>query len=396
MQPLPTRLQVINGLLQKWKPGFQKETVATDEALDRVLVDDVYSEISVPVVRASGMDGIGVRSELFINGIPDTRTWKLGEDFCRADTGDDFDDKFDAVIPIEQVSISAGGMLIIAPNAKVEAGFNIRPRGSTIKNGDLLARKNRRLRSFDLGCLAIGGISKVEVYKRPRVAFIPTGNELVPLGTPLKRGNNIDSNSILAKHMLREIGADPICFPIVRDDRAVAGKALEEALLQADIVILNGGSSKGEEDYNAQLLEERGMTLFHWVAAAPGKPMCVALIDNKPVINIPGPPLAVLYGFDWCIRAIVNHLLHLPSPRRQTIKGVLAENINTPSNMEILCMMEVQKTKDEYIVKQKPWRGGNVANSLGAGAIYVTKPGRTECKAGEVIEVELLRGEEEL
>ncbi len=395
MQSLPTRAQVISALFQQWKPDFQKETIPTDEALNRVLTEDVYSQVSIPVVRASAMDGVGVRSELFKGGLPDTSGWKLGEDFCRADTGDDFDDRFDAVIPIEQASISAKGVLTFDPDINVSPGMNIRLSGSIINNNELVGKKNRRLRSFDLACLAAGGVAEVEVYKKPLVAFIPTGSELVPLGTPLKRGNNIDSNSLLAKHMLREMGADPICFPIVKDDKAAAEKALNEALAQADIVILNGGSSKGEEDYNARMLEEKGVVLFHWVAAAPGKPMCVALIDNKPVINLPGPPIAVLYGLDWCIRSAVNRMLHLPAPRRQTIKGVLTEEISDPADMEILCMMDVQKNEDGYQVKQKPWRGGSMTDSLSAGAIYITKLGLSGHKAGEILEVELLRGEED-
>ena len=394
MQSLPTRAQVLETLFEKWNPEFKTERIPTRNALGRILSEDAYSSISIPVVRASSMDGVAVRSERFAEGMPDTSGWTLGIEFCRADTGDDFDDRFDAVIPIERVSFSPEGILIIQPDVTVTPGMNIRPQGSMLMEGALLARKHRELRSFDLACLAMGNISEVEVYQKPRVAFIPTGNELVLLGAEVKRGKNIDSNSILAENLLIEMGAEPICLPIVPDDKQAAVSALEKALKYADIVILNGGSSKGEEDYNARLLEERGATLFHWVAAAPGKPMCVALIDNKPVINIPGPPLAVLYGMDWCIRAAVNRLLHKPMPKRQTIEGALTEPISAPSNMEILCMMDVKRTGSGYEVKQKPWRGGSMADSLSAGAIYITKLGSDRCETGP-LQVELLRGEED-
>lgn len=395
MQNLATRAQAMETLFQKWEAQSGTETISLDDALGRVLVEDVYSQVSIPVVRASGMDGVAVPSERFENGIPDTSDWKLGEDFCRADTGDDFDDKFDAVIPIEQVTLTPEGVLTIKPDVTVKQGMNVRPRGSIINKGDLLAKKNRELRSFDLACLAAGGAARVEVYRKPRVAFLPTGNELVPLGAQVWRGNNIDSNSILVKNMLIEMGAEPICFPIVPDKKAEAAAALDKALEQADVVIINGGSSKGEEDFNARLLEERGVSLLHGVAAAPGRPMCVALIDNKPVINMPGPPLAVLYGMDWCIRGIVNRLLHKPMPERQTIQGVLSEDLRAPGFMEILCMMDVCKTDAGYEVKAKPARGGNTADTLGAGARYITKLGSKGHQAGETIEVELLRGTED-
>lgn len=395
MQDLPNRAQVVETLFQKWEARSGTETVAVDDALGRVLVEDAHSQVSIPVVRASAMDGVAVASERFQDGVPDTSGWKLGEDFCRADTGDDFDDKFDAVIAIEQVTLTPEGVLTIKSDVEVNEGLNVRPRGSIIKKGDLLAKKDRALRSFDLACLAAGGVAEVEVYRKPRVAFIPTGSELVPLGSQVWRGNNIDSNSILVKNMLREMGAEPVCFPIVRDEKDAIKAALDKALEQADVVLINGGSSKGEEDFNARLLEERGAALLHGVAAAPGRPICVALIDNKPVINMPGPPLAVLYVMDWCIRAIVSRLLHKPMPERQTIQGVLTEDIHAPGFMEILCMMDVRKTDAGYEVKAKPGRGSGTSETLGAGALYITKLGSKGHQAGETIEVELLRGAED-
>ena len=395
MTTLPTRAQVLETLFRQWEPRSRTEYVPTAEALGRVLVHDQFAQISIPVVRACAMDGVAVSSDRFRDGPPDTSGWKLGEDFCRADTGDDFDDRFDAVIPIEQVILSPGGGLTLKNPGPVEPGRNVRPRGSTIRAGERVARKDRQLRAFDLACLAMGGVSRVEVYRAPRVAFLPTGSELVPLGAPVGRGQNIDSNSVLAQGMLREMGAVPVCLPITPDRPHLVAAALDRALEEADVVLLNGGSSKGEEDFNARLLEERGCALFHWVAAAPGKPMCVALIDGKPVINLPGPPLAVLYGMDWCVRAIVHRLLHKPMPQRPTLTGTLTQPIRAPRDMEILCMMDVQPAPEGWQVTQKPWRGGSVADALGAGAIYVTRLGREEEPAGQPLEVTLLRGLED-
>ena len=392
---LPSRKHVIKTLFENWTPEAQTELVPTADALDRVLARDYEARYAIPVVRASGMDGVAVISERFAHGIPDTSHWKLGEDFVRADTGDDFDDRYDAVIPIEKVTITEDGGLTVDQDVQVEKNTNVRPRGSTIRLGEQVGWKDRRLRSFDLACLAMGGITQVEVYKKPKVAFLPTGTELVPLGTEVTRGKNIDSNSILVKNMLLEMGAEPILFPITGDDREKLAAVLEEAVTQADVVILSGGSSKGEEDFNARILEERGAALFHWVAAAPGKPMCVAVIDNKPVINVPGPPVAMFYGMDWCIRAIVHRMLHLPVPKRQTVTGTLTEEIKAPPHMEILCMMDMENTPDGYRVRQKPWKGGSMVNTLSAGAFYITAPQDNVKHPGEEVEITLLRGEEE-
>ena len=395
MQQLPTRETVLKTLFRQWQPETKTEVVTLDDAFHRVLARNVEALYAIPVVRASAMDGVAVISERFEHGMPDTSSWKLGVDFCRADTGDDFDDIFDAVIPIESVSISSEGRLTISPEVCVRAGMNIRPCGSTIHPGETVGRKNRLLRSFDLASLAMGGITEVEVYKKPKVAFLPTGSELVALGEKVSRGKNIDSNSTLVKHMLFEMGAEPSLYPITKDCKEELNVVLDRALCDADIVILSGGSSKGEEDYNARILEERGVALFHWVAAAPGKPMCVAVIDNKPVINIPGPPVAMLYGMDWCIRALVNRLLHIPMPKRQVISGVLTQEIAAPPSMEILCLMDVMRTDEGYEVKQKPWKGGSMADNLGAGAFYITELGTELKKPGEIIDVTLLRDESE-
>ena len=395
MQQLPTRKLIIKTLLEKWNPEKQTEMISIGNALNRVLAKDYEALYSIPVVRASAMDGVAVISDRFENGIPDTSDWVLGEDFSRADTGDDFDDRYDAVIPIEGVSISEDGKLSINDGICVKPNMNIRPAGSTIHKGETVGRTNRRLQSFDLACLAMGGITEIEVYKKPRVAFLPTGSELVPLGQDVPRGKNIDSNSILVKNMLIEMGSEPILYPITRDSKDELNHILDCALADADIIIISGGSSKGEEDFNARILEERGAALFHWVAAAPGKPMCVAMIDNKPVINIPGPPVAMFYGMDWCIRELVNKMLHLPMPKRCKIKGKLTAEIAAPSNMEILCLMDIEQTDEGYKVKQKKWRGGSMVDTLSAGATYITELGTAVKNPGEIIEVTLLRDERE-
>ncbi len=395
MQQLPTRKLIVETLLEKWNPEKQTETISIDNALNRVLARNYEALYSIPVVRASAMDGVAVISDRFENGIPDTSGWKPGEDFSRADTGDDFDDRYDAVIPIEDVSISDDGKISINNNVSVKSNMNIRPAGSTIQKGETVGRENRRLQSFDLACLAMGGITEIEVYKKPRVAFLPTGSELVPLGQDVTRGKNIDSNSILVKNMLFEMGAEPILYPITKDSKDELNHVLDNALHDADIIIISGGSSKGEEDFNARILEERGAALFHWVAAAPGKPMCVAIIDNKPVINIPGPPVAMFYGMDWCIRELVNKMLHLPMPKRCKIKGELTAEIAAPPSMEILCLMDIEQTDEGYKVKQKKWRGGSMVDTLSAGATYITELGTAVKHPGEIIEVTLLRDERE-
>jgi molybdopterin molybdotransferase/putative molybdopterin biosynthesis protein len=389
------RSDVEDALLIRWKVSHPLEIIETSDAYNRILGEDTYAQFDIPVVRASAMDGVGVKSAMFENGLADTSSWVLGSDFIRADTGDDFDDAFDTVIAIESVSLT-DGKLKINEDVSVQAGMNVRRAGSSFQKGDLLAKKYTRLTPSDQSALISGGVNEIKVVRKPKVAFIPTGSELVSAGTIPGRGQVVDSNSILVKGMLEEMGAEALIGSIVKDDYALLEEALDQALLRADIVILNGGSSKGDEDFNARLLKQKGEVICHGVAAAPGKPMCVAMLGNIPVVNVPGPPLAAFYGTNWLIRRLVTEWLSQPLGQSQTIMVRLTEDINVSSSMEILCKMEIHKTQDGYEGRQAPFRNSTMIENLIAPGIYITELGIGSRKAGEEVAVTLIRNLSEI
>ena len=215
LSSLPKRGEVLEALFALWHPDLPAETVSVEDALGRVTAGECRSRLNLPVVRASSGDGIAVDSERFRDGVPDTSGWEMGRDFVRADTGDDFDDRFDAVIMIEDVDIGEGGRLRIRDGVTVRKGDNVRPSGSTVREGELLAPKHVPLRPRDLACLHLGGVWDVPVLRKPAVAFIPTGNELVPPRSAVVRGKNVDTNSVLARTSLQLLGAEPLLYPIV-------------------------------------------------------------------------------------------------------------------------------------------------------------------------------------
>lgn len=392
----PSKNEVLEKLYAEIDREVQIETIMVEDASGRVLAEDVYAVHNIPVVRASAMDGIAVRSSDFSAGLPNTEKWRYGIEYERADTGDDFPDCFDAVIPIEKVSLSSDGGVKIEENVQVCPELNVRPCGSMLKKGELLVKQWTKLTPSDLSVLILGGITKICVVRKPTVAFLPTGSELVPAGTVLTRGKNVDSNSILVKNMLLEMGADTICYPITEDNPEKLEKVLDEALEWADIVIINGGSSKGGEDFNADLLKKKGKIFCHNVSAAPGRPICVAMIQGKPVINIPGPAIACFYSMDWCVRSIVENYLHQNKTKRKTIKARLTEEITYHKGMEILCKMEIQRTNEGYVARQMPFKVSSVAENLTAPGIFITDPERDCQPKDSEIEIELLREESEL
>lgn len=332
----------------EFKTGTEK--VKIEESCSRTAAADVFAVNTLPVVRSSGGDGIAVRSSDFAGGMPDTFEWKEGEDYVRADTGDDFDDRFDAVIMIEFVQINENGSVIIDPQAasEVKPGLEVIPSGSMVAAGDLVVPAGKQITASDMAAMATAGISEVEVFKKVSVAFIPTGNELVPAGQKPERGQNIDSNSILVKQMIGEYGGECVCFDIVRDDYEALQQAVDRALEISDIVIINGGSSKGSEDYNTKIITERGNLLFHRVAAGPGMPMAAAAAEggSKLLVNLPGPTVGAFYCLEWFIKPIMAAAMSMnPAPRRQ-VNAVLGADAHTPPIMAFHCRVKLEKNSD--------------------------------------------------
>lgn len=381
-------------LLDAWTLAAEEETVPLAACRGRVLAQDVFAQYNIPVVRASAMDGVAVNAADFAEGRrPDCTGWRPGLEYSRADTGDDFDDKYDAVVPIEQVQVLPDGGLIFAPDVEIRPGLNVRPSGSQVEKDSLLCKKGTRLTALDIAVIGMGGYDAAPVRRRPKVAFVPTGSELVPVGAELARGQNFDTNSLMAALLLEEMGAEPVPCPIHRDDPDAIERTLDELLPQTDIIILNAGTSKGQEDYCGQLLKRRGQLLFSGVAAVPGRPMTAAVIEGKMVLNISGPALAAFYTLDWAVKPLICKYLGVPVPKRETVQAELTAPIGAPP-MSMCCMLRLQKEGDRLLATPLNMRGhGSVGSGvlLTADAMYATIPGQGPKAAGETISVELLR-----
>lgn len=409
MIPFKTKEETLELIYNKWTPDLAEETVSIDNCLGRVLAEDVYAEYNIPVVRSSGMDGIAVKSSAFFDEetgeekTPDTENWVLGEDYVRADTGDDFDDAYDAVIAIEMVELLENGGVKLDLNRpagpgprgkggdghfKVRKNSNVRPAGSSVKKGTLLASKGTWIRPEDIANIAMSGKNEIKVIKKPVVSFIPTGSELVPAGADLQRGQNFNSNGPMVKAMLEQMGAEPIIMPIVKDKKSDLRAALEKALEVSDIVIINGGSSKGEEDFNTRMLDEMGELLSHGVAAVPGRPMGFAIINDKPVINTSGPAIACFHGMKWCISSLVNTALGIESQPLYRRTVTLAEDIHTPPVMTRLVRLNVEETENGPVARQPQGEGG-MPEGMKTNAMFMSELGKSVYPAGSTVEVEM-------
>ena len=283
-------------------------------------------------------------------------------------------------------------MRIVDFPSDLRPGDGVNPCGSIVRADEVLASARTRLTPELVASLAVGGHAQVRVLTGPRVAFIPTGSELVPFGTYPRRGQNLEANSLLVRGMLKTWGAEVVCYPIVRDDEEALEAALDRALAAADIVLVNGGSSRGEEDFNSRLLERRGAYFRHGVRAVPGRPVGIALIDGKPVVNVPGPVLAAFLSMDWLVRGLVAHYQGVPMPRRPVVRARLSEDVSKPEAFERLVRVSLAPDGDGgYVCAPLP-QPMTLAQTLRSSDGMLALPiGAARAEAGGVFDVELLR-----
>jgi molybdopterin biosynthesis enzyme len=244
-----------------WLAPLASEAVAVAAAAGRVLAVDAAATRAVPPVRVAAMDGIAVRAADTV-GAP---VLIAGGDFAPVDTGAPVPADFDAVVRRERVTLDGAGAEVAAA---VAVGADIRPVGEDVPVGEVLLRAGHALSPFDIGLLAAAGHTAVEVRCRPRVAVIPTGDELRSPGEPLESHHTIDSNCPMLAAQAAADGAVPTIHPRIPDDPHRLGEEVMRAVLQNDLVLLVAGSSRGRRDHSRDVLAELGDIAVDGVSAA--------------------------------------------------------------------------------------------------------------------------------
>ena len=308
--------QAIADLMSEVEMAPTLEKVSLSDAVGRVAWDDVFALHTLPNMQSSRMDGIAVRFADFENGTPDTSTWKEGNEFVFCNCGVGFSDKYDTTIRIEDVDYGEDHKLVIN-KVPTERGQWVTPPGSSVKKGDQLVRKGDILTPYLISKLATGGYSTVDVIRKPVVAFIPTGNELVPAGEEVPSGMNVDSNSLMARAKIVLWGGEPLIYPIQKDDPDQLLATVTDALDNADIVVINAGSSQGRLDFTVDILNKVGKVLSHIIMNGPGAhTSCTVANNGKPIIGIPGPAIGAEMTIDWFLRPMMLKYLGQPTASR--------------------------------------------------------------------------------
>ena len=264
----------------------QKETISVYDSLHRIAFSSIYAKASSPSYNASAMDGVSTLSVLTEHASEKNPITIQKENYVQVNTGNIIPDQFDTVIMIEDIVMNEDqSITIIKSHGLYE---NIRPIGEDIAMGDMVLPKNTIIRPIHISALLSGGITLIDVFQKPRVAIIPTGDEIVTDINKLEKGKIVDSNSYFMKNELLTINASPTVFDVCEDDYAKLEKTIVEAANHYDLVLIGAGSSAGTKDYANLVIKNNGELLVHGISIKPGKPTIIGMINKTPIIGIPG------------------------------------------------------------------------------------------------------------
>lgn len=373
-----------------WDP-LPAESVPLAEALGRVTAAPVWARLSSPHYHAAAMDGYAVRADE-TRGASEATPLKLeiGRQAFPVDTGDPLPPATDAVIMIEHVQPVDDGRAIEIM-AAVPPWQHVRALGEDIVASELVLPTSHRLRPQDLGAIAGCGHTSVLVHRRPRVAILPTGSELVAPGAPLQPGNIIEFNSLMLAAQATEAGCLVDRLPIQADDYAAIRDAAEAALADHDLVIINAGSSAGSEDYTAAVIADLGQVVVHGVAIRPGHPVVLGVAQGKAVVGLPGYPVSTALTFDLLVRPLLYRWQGMAPPPRPRVAATLARKVVSPAGLDEFLRVTVGQVGDRLIAAPLASGAGALMSLVKADGI-VTIPRLCEgYHAGETVEVELLR-----
>jgi molybdopterin molybdotransferase len=383
------------------------ERVAIRAALGRTLAEDVVSPIDVPGHDNSAMDGWAVRyADLSASG--ETALTRVGESFAgrpfagevregeavRIFTGAVMPKGADTVVMQERAVETPGGVRI-AQGAVTKLGQNRRFAGEDLKAGGVVFARGQPLHPAEIGMLASLGIGEVSVYRRLRVAFFSTGDELVSIGAPLAAGQIYDSNRYTIHGMLTRMGFDTLDMGVVRDVPEDLERAFRTAAANADVVITSGGVSVGEADYVKTLLDQLGEVVFWKIAMKPGRPLAYGRIGGAHFFGLPGNPVSVMVTFYEFVRDALLHLAgRRDAPPLPMLKATLTAPIRKmPGRTEFQRAIVSRDDAGNALVRVTGDQGSGILSSMSRANCFVvlgTEVGNVD--AGASVDVQLLDG----
>lgn len=393
---------------------LEPESVPLTAALGRVLADDIISPVDVPGFDRSNVDGFAVRAEDTFGASEDSpRALRLNPETIATAvlptltvtggtatpiaTGAVVPRGSDAVVMIEHTTAEGHELRLTRPAAP---GANVSFAGTDVGRGEIVLRRGERLGARDTGVLAAVGVASVPVVRKPRIAILSTGDELVPPGEPLRPGAIYDSNATVLADAVRELGGEPVPLGIVPDDYAALDAALTAALTH-DVVLLSGGTSKGAGDVSYRVLERLGSpgVIAHGVALKPGKPLCLAAATPPgrrpvPVAVLPGFPTSAVFTFHEFLAPVIRRLAGLRDAPATVVQATLPMRVNSERGRTEYLLVGLVSAGASPAARPAAYPmgkgSGSVTTFSKADGFIVIPRQREYLEAGEIVEVHLI------
>lgn len=374
--------------------GPEAETIPVRDACGRITAEPVYARVCAPHYPACAMDGIALEARATFGATETTPVTLGAEAFTAVDTGDPVPEGCDAVVMAEDVVGQEDGSVRL--HAAAVPWQHIRQIGEDICAGEMILASHVEISPSAMGAMLAAGVLEAAVLRRPVVGIIPTGDEVVPPTASPEPGDVVEFNSAIFSAMLVQWGAEPRTFPIVPDERAAIRAAVEEALSQCDMVLLNAGSSAGREDYSAAVLGEVGEVLFHGIAMKPGKPAILGHRGGKPLLGVPGYPVSGILVLTELLRPLLEDWYQAGARRDVHREAVLSRPVVSGLKYQEFVRVRLGRAAGKLIASPLGRGSGVVSSFMKADGILEVPQGVEGYEAGSRVQVRLLRPEEEL
>jgi putative molybdopterin biosynthesis protein len=356
------------------------ESVPLAAALTRVLAHDVVAAVDAPPFDRSNVDGFALRAVDTVGaGDANPKIFRLNAEVIACGdapalevapgtattiaTGGVIPRGADAVVMIEHTELIKEGAPSIELRRTAAPGQFVSYAGSDIARGEMLLRRGTRIGSREIGMLAACGLAGVDVVRRPKVAVLSTGDELVAPGSPLRPASVYDSNGAIIAAAVTEAGGEPLSLGAFPDDAAALEKAVRQALANSDMVVLSGGTSKGAGDLSHAIVSRLGKPgiLVHGVALKPGKPLCLGVIGTTPIVVLPGFPTSAIFTFHAFVAPVIRARAGLPPEAAEMLSARVPVRIASELGRKEFVLVSLIESKD-----------GPVAFPTGKGSGSVT------------------------
>jgi len=351
----------------------QAEKISVAAARGRVTAEPVMAKRSSPAAHQAAMDGFAVAAAATFGATPDNpRHLAVEKEAFPVNTGHLMPPGTDAVIMVEQVPDPEADPLII--EAPTFPWQHVRRVGEDLVVGEMVLPEGVEITPWAQGALLAAGVTKIPVRRRPTVAIIPTGTELVPvaeLDRDLPEGKLPEFNSVILSGMVAEAGGEPVVRPIVADDPAALTEALTDALKDADMVLINAGSSAGTEDYTFQAIDNLGEVLVHGVAMMPGKPTVLGAVAGKPVIGNPGYPVSAVLSFEQFAAPLITGLAGRRLSLRPTLVVHPAQNLPSKPGLTEFIRVTLGRVGYKVIATPLPRGAGTITSLVRADGLLM-------------------------